>query len=282
MEPFYASHFLYAPQYAPTDPLDFGGPLYSEHLWLTGAASPALSEVLGPDAPCCGKDEAYGGGCGRCFLVRNPTARQAHWVALVMKKGDHSCISEGSCLPDRQMVSLAVPGFDQSRSGNRCDDPNWAEPTHITEAASRWCANISDTGLLTSCNCSGLLDKTKEQRILRNGCELFSEWGWTTPNPILDFQWVNCPPAWEDRIEGAFGEAGVQPAPAQLVEWMWVGVSALACAGLCLMGLIVRCWSARQERKALLAQRQEKARRKAARDGLSSSSSSSSASDESD
>ena len=42
-------------------------------MWLTGAASDALSALLGTDDGCCGADANDGGvgGCGRCLLVQN-------------------------------------------------------------------------------------------------------------------------------------------------------------------------------------------------------------------
>jgi len=46
---------------------------------------------------------------------------------------------------------------------------------------------------------------------MRNGCERFREWGWTSGNPELEYEIVDCPPAFVKIIEGAFDENGVVP-----------------------------------------------------------------------
>merc|ERR1712151_1233310 len=42
-------------------------------MWLTGAASDALSALMGDDDGCCGADGNDGGvgGCGKCLLATN-------------------------------------------------------------------------------------------------------------------------------------------------------------------------------------------------------------------
>ena len=60
-----------------------GGATYGESLWMTGAASDSLTALLGADAPGLGSDNTDGGGgCGKCLLVRNPTALQSEMTAV--------------------------------------------------------------------------------------------------------------------------------------------------------------------------------------------------------
>lgn len=54
LQPWDQSKYRYAGTYAPVDPVNYGGPLYGEKMWMTGAASDALSSLLGPDDGCCG------------------------------------------------------------------------------------------------------------------------------------------------------------------------------------------------------------------------------------
>ena len=67
LQPWDPSKYRYAPEYAPMDPTNA---LYGEKIWMTGAASNALSSLLGSDDGCCGQDGGRGG-CGKCLLVTN-------------------------------------------------------------------------------------------------------------------------------------------------------------------------------------------------------------------
>lgn len=282
MQPYAAVRFIYAPQYAPADPEDFGGPTYGEQLWLTGRASDALSALLGPDSRCCGRDERGSGGCGQCLLVRNPSATRADWTAVVMKKG--RCFPENpGCEAPKLHIDIAAPGYGRfnDSNANKCGDP-FRVNTYVTKAESSlcglWSTSAHDT---TGCNCDGLPSSTLEQRILKHGCELFSAWGWTVEDPQLEFKQVRCPDRWGERIGGAFGILGVRPPEEYHLDWSWLGRIVLACGFLVIVGLSIRCWAKHQEKKALAAVREERLKRKTAL-ALSSSSSSSSAGSESE
>merc|ERR1712217_852935 len=65
--------------YAPVDPADHGGALYGEKMWMTGAASDALSSALGPNDPCCGSHVE--GGCGKCVLISATVVTYRIWIS---------------------------------------------------------------------------------------------------------------------------------------------------------------------------------------------------------
>ena len=110
LQPWDPSRFWSPPTYAPQDPGDHGGPAYGERLWMVGAASDALADLLGPSDGCCGYDNDSQG-CGKCVLVRNPNAIHHNWTALVMKKNRCPPWSTGCQAPNVHM-DMAVPGFD--------------------------------------------------------------------------------------------------------------------------------------------------------------------------
>ena len=57
LQPWKTSRYSSPAGYQPQDPDDFGGPSqYGERLWMSGAASDALAELLGKDDGCCGRD----------------------------------------------------------------------------------------------------------------------------------------------------------------------------------------------------------------------------------
>lgn len=56
LQPWDATKYRYSPMYAPLNPGDHGGPKYGEKIWMTGAANDYLSDLMGADATCCGKD----------------------------------------------------------------------------------------------------------------------------------------------------------------------------------------------------------------------------------
>lgn len=176
---------------------------------MTGAASDALSALMGPDADCCGSDTEGGGGCGRCLLVRNSEARHADWTAVVMKKNRCPPHSRGC---DKVHLDMAVPAHDHLgySTANVCGDASKVD-TYISRIHSGLCGS----GSPGSCDCSALPGGTPGQRILREGCSLFREWGWTTGNPKLHFQPVDCPAEFVKHISGAFGASGVQDSDLQ-------------------------------------------------------------------
>jgi hypothetical protein len=57
LNPWDPSKYRYSAYYAPLDPNSYpGGAVYGERMWMTGAASDALSDMLGRDDSCCGQD----------------------------------------------------------------------------------------------------------------------------------------------------------------------------------------------------------------------------------
>merc|ERR1712190_406968 len=85
LQPWDPSKYISPPGYGPQDPTKHGGARYGEKMWLTGAASDALADLLDGDDGCCGSDKDSGG-CGKCLLIQNPDAVNSDWTAVVMKK----------------------------------------------------------------------------------------------------------------------------------------------------------------------------------------------------
>mmetsp|Transcript_31133 Transcript_31133/g.70794 ORF Transcript_31133/g.70794 Transcript_31133/m.70794 type:complete len:336 (+) Transcript_31133:51-1058(+) len=275
LDPFDPMKFSYAPQYAPTDPLKHDGPLYGEKLWMTGAASDALSKLLGEDRGECGHDGK--GGCGRCLLIRNPSARRAEWTAVVMKKGRCHPSSAG-CEAPKVHLDVAVPGYDkESRaSASECGRSE-REQTYLTLPESRVCSSVFNT-TKKACTCERMPEHTTQQRLLKHGCQLFSEWGWGRADPVLEYRHVECPPVFVDSISGAFGPSGI------ILQTSDLAVQVLQVSGLVLgvaiaIGLGIRCFFQQKEQKEAEARRQERLRKKEWRRASSSSDSSSSASE---
>ena len=59
LQPWDPTKYRYSPMYAPLNPENYGGAKYGEKMWMTGAANDHLSDLMGADAPCCGKDGEY-------------------------------------------------------------------------------------------------------------------------------------------------------------------------------------------------------------------------------
>lgn len=199
--------YRYAPQYAPLDPANHGGEIYGETMWLTGAASDALTQLLGDDL--IGRDNAFPGGCGRCILVRNPSAVNSELTAVVMKKNRCPPWSNGCETPNVHM-DIAVPGYDNLAfsTANICGQNG----TYISRSDSATCGSWYTSGAASTiqgCSCSAMSGESVADRILKDGCELFSSWGWTTGNPTLEYQVVACPTRFVELIESSFGTAGV-------------------------------------------------------------------------
>ena len=57
LQPWDPAKYWSPPAYSPQDPAQHGGPTaYGEKMWMLGAASDALANLLGPDDQCCGSD----------------------------------------------------------------------------------------------------------------------------------------------------------------------------------------------------------------------------------
>jgi len=211
--PFSSRKYVYATQYAPLNPNDFpNGAQYGEKLWMTGAASDSLSAFLGEDEGCCGQDPDGGGGCGKCLLVRNANAINADWSAVVMKKNRCPPFSN-NCELGKMNLDLAVPGYDNLRfsTANICGSPNidFVEDEPLTKAQSSVCGEwyVGASSTVDGCNCSAL-----PRGPLRDGCQLFTEWGWRDRgDPELSFEVVACPREFEAYIGAAFDENGPVP-----------------------------------------------------------------------
>jgi len=112
LSPWDATKYWSPAGYAPQDPNDHGGPsAYGEKLWVTGAASDRLSELLGPDDGCCGASGQ--GGCGQCVLLENPDSIQPTWRVIAMKK--NRC-PPAACGTTDAHFDIAAPGFDSGAS----------------------------------------------------------------------------------------------------------------------------------------------------------------------
>ena len=206
LQPWNERKYVYASAYAPIDPNDHGGAVYGETIWLTGAASDALSALLQPDDGCCGTDPDGGGGCGKCVLVTNPTAVESTWKALVMKKNRCPPWSNG-CESGKVHLDIAVPAFDnlQFSTANVCGSA-LRDTTTLTRAQSSTCGSwyTQSDSTLTGCDCGSL-----PVGAMRDGCERFRRWGWTSGDPQLTYEVVDCPSAFVDIVGGAFDAGGV-------------------------------------------------------------------------
>lgn len=278
LAPFVKEKYIYAAPYAPADPADFGGSKYGEKIWMTGASSDSLAKLLGPNADCCGQDKA-GSGCGQCLLVRNPTAVNADWTAVVMKKSRCPPESKG-CEKGKIHFDLAVPGYENidESTANVCGSAK-RDGTFVSKSQAGSCNDWSKTSTFMDCTCLGLPNKTTEQRLLRRGCEVFTEWGWTSGDPKLEYYPVACPEAWVARVSGAFGSSGTNSLEnANYTPWIIVGC--VAVAACIIIGILNRLSDRREAKKRYENMKALKARKAAqkARKAESSSGSSSEAS----
>ena len=120
LQPWDPTKYIYAAQYAPKDPNNYGGPAYGERMWLTAGFSDALTALLGDNDGCCGTDDNGGGGCGKCMLVTTTDANNSNWSAVVMKKNRCSS-SDPNCSGTQLRMNIAVPGFNFPSSYSECD-----------------------------------------------------------------------------------------------------------------------------------------------------------------
>jgi len=207
LQPWRLEKYITPAGYGPQDPADFGGPMYGEKMWLTGAASDALSAIMGPDDGCCGGDPNDGGigGCGKCLLVLNTESLHPDWTAVVMKKNRCPPWSIG-CGANEPHFDIAAPGFDnlQWSTANVCGKrpgTGFASQKQ-SETLGRWyqqCANTAD--------CAHLCDELPAA--FRKGCKLFASWGWFNGNPDgVKFKAVACPPRLVNHVGSLFGADG--------------------------------------------------------------------------
>jgi len=198
LQPWDPSKYKATAAYAPMDPADHGGALYGEKMWMVGAASDALSSVLGPNDPCCGSHQE--GGCGKCVLISVDDAVNNDWTAVVMKKSQCPPNSYGCDVPH---LDLAVPGYDnlQYSTANTCG----SDHTTCSKAQSSVCGTWYNRGSSTieGCDCSSLPEGN-----MRKGCELFTSWGWKRGDPTLHWKPVECPSALKQVIHDSFGPSG--------------------------------------------------------------------------
>jgi len=207
LQPFDASKYVSPPGYGPQDPNDFGGSVYGEKMLLTGAASDALSALMGPDDGCCGADYNDGGigGCGKCVLIQNPDSLNPEWTAVIMKKNRCPPASFG-CDANKPHFDVAVPGFDNLlwSLANICGRPGTGFDNQAqSEALGSWYTQCSNTA-----DCSYLCDELPET--FRAGCKLFASWGWKGGDPkSVKFKAVPCPPAFVEHVSKQFDRSGV-------------------------------------------------------------------------
>jgi len=205
LQPWNEQKYVSPPGYGPQDPADFGGSMFGEKMWLTGAVSDALASLLGPDDACCGSDHSSGG-CGKCLLVQNPHSTHPDWTAIVMKK--NRCPPESAgCGNGQPHLDIASPGFDnlQYSTANVCGiraGTGFDNQTQSEALGSWWtqCANTAD--------CQHLCDQLPHPFV--KGCKLFSSWGWTRGDPdSVKFRSVECPAAFVEHVRELFNENGV-------------------------------------------------------------------------
>jgi len=204
LQPWNEDKYVAAPGYSPQDPNDFGGSAYGEKLWVVGAASDTLAQMLGTDDGCCGSD-TDSGGCGKCALIRVPTATNSDWTALIMKKNRCPPNSNG-CEAGNVHFDVAVPGYDnlQFSTANVCGQRDGTGFTSAQDSAvlGDWYTQYSNTAQAAS-RCAQLPAE------FQKGCQLFSEWGWTSGDPYAEYQVVDCPSAFKDYVADQFDADGV-------------------------------------------------------------------------
>mmetsp|Transcript_20685 Transcript_20685/g.58144 ORF Transcript_20685/g.58144 Transcript_20685/m.58144 type:complete len:658 (+) Transcript_20685:99-2072(+) len=203
LNPWVKDKYISPPQYAPMNPDHHGGSVYGEKIWMTGAASDGVSDILGPDVNDCGADNGGGGGCGQCLLVKTNTAANKDWMVVIMKKNRCPPWSFG-CEEGKFHMDFAVPGFDnlQYSTANICGNPG----THLSKQQSAICGSNG----VAACNCAGIPSHTPALKRLKEGCELFKAWGWHIGTPTMDWRPVPCPKKFVEQVKigAAFGKHG--------------------------------------------------------------------------
>jgi len=203
LQPWDKSKYVSPPEYAPMDPQKYGGSLYGEKIWMTGATSDAVGDILGPDANNCGSDNGGGGGCGQCLLVKNYQSNNKDWTVVIMRKNRCPPWSHG-CGGGQFHMDFAVPGFDhlQYSTANICGNPG----TTLSKQQSSICGGVKPA----DCNCGQIPTHTPALRRMREGCEIFKQWGWWSGTPTLDWRPVPCPNKFVEQVQlgAAFGPRG--------------------------------------------------------------------------
>jgi len=212
LQPWDEGRYVSPPGYSPQDPADFGGPVYGEAMWLTGAASDALSALMGPDDGCCGGDPNDGGigGCGKCALVQNPDSLHPDWTAVVMKKNRCPPWSNG-CGAGEPHFDIAAPGFDnlQWSTANVCGlrSGTGFESQAQSETVGSWWKHCASTA-----ECAHLCEKLPSS--FQKGCKLFASWGWFRGDPDrVKFRAISCPAEFVRHVGSLFDAQGPVEAP---------------------------------------------------------------------
>jgi hypothetical protein len=223
LQPWDLDKYVASPGYSPQDPNDFGGSVYGEKMWVVGAASDTLADMLGEDDGCCGSDTASKG-CGKCALIRVPSATNSDWTALIMKKNRCPPNSNG-CGAGNAHFDVAVPGYDnlQFSTANICGQRDGTGFASRQDSAvlGDWYNSYQNTAQAVS-RCSSLPLE------FQKGCQLFSEWGWTRGDPSAEYQVVDCPSAFKDYIADQFDENGVVVGTTTSVPETTIGETSLS------------------------------------------------------
>lgn len=205
LQPWDLSKYVASPGYSPQNPAHHGGAVYGEKMWLVGAASDSLSELLGEHDPCCGTS-SESSGCGKCVLLRVGGAVNHEWTALVMKKNRCPPWSNG-CEAGNLHFDIAAPGYDnlQYSTANVCgarENTGFASQ-EASAVLGDWYNQFGNTAEAGASLCSTLPPQFQE------GCELFSTWGWTTGDPQAEYRVVDCPEAFKAHVAAQFDANGV-------------------------------------------------------------------------
>jgi len=211
LQPWDSTKYKSSPVYAPIKPSELGVTDSEYNLWMTGAFSKDMSQLIGPDDGCCGIGD--NGGCGKCIsvtiddpnLVSNPS-----WKVLVMQKNVCPPWTQG-CKYGMKHVDFAVPGHDDLSysTSNICGKQNM---TYLTQEDSGKCIDQNHNPV-QGCECNFNFyndDNVPEasKKLLVQGCKNFSEWGWKIGNPQFKFKVVDCPQAYKDYIHNGFTKDG--------------------------------------------------------------------------
>jgi len=205
LQPWDLSKYVASPGYSPQNPDNHGGAVYGEKMWLVGAASDSMSELLGEHDPCCGSS-SESSGCGKCVLMRVSDAVNNEWTALVMKKNRCPPWSNG-CEPGNLHFDMAVPGYDnlQYSTANVCgmrDNTGFASQ-QASAVLGDWYNQFDNTAAAGASLCTTLPPQFQE------GCELFSSWGWNRGDPNAEYRVVDCPEAFKAHVAAQFDADGV-------------------------------------------------------------------------
>merc|ERR1719198_1512417 len=122
-----------------------------------------------------------------------------------MKKNRCPPNSNG-CEWGKTHFDLAVPGYDnlQYSTANVCGDGS-RDKTYMSRDQSATCGTWYNQGSSTieGCNCSPL-----PAGHLQDGCSLFTQWGWTSGDPTLNYRVVDCPAQFVSLVQSAFDASG--------------------------------------------------------------------------